>query len=173
MKKIFIFRGAPSSGKGTITEAFMKKLDGRLSYIELDTFRWGFHFKNRIVPDIADDEHKLAYENYLAVLENYLKNGTYTIVTEGLFSWDVPGPHGTMQDILKLCTQYGFKAHPILLYAEKHILWERNLKRPYTVPEEEFNALYDFVMQKRSEEETAINVGELSVEEIVELLVKL
>jgi len=100
MRKIFIFRGSPSSGKGTITEAFMKKLGGRLAYIELDKFRWGFHLRNRTVPDIADDEHQLAYENYLAVLENYLKNGTYTIVTEGLFSWDTPGPHGNMQDIL-------------------------------------------------------------------------
>lgn len=172
MKKIFIFRGSPSSGKGTITEPFMKTLSGRLAYLELDKFRWGFHLKNRTVPDITEDEHQLAYENYLSVLENYLKNGTYTIVTEGLFSWDTPGPHGNMQDILKLCEQYECKAYPILLYAEKQVLWERNVKRPYAVPEEEFNTLYDFVMQKRSDKEIAINVGELSVEETVLLLSK-
>lgn len=173
MKKIFIFRGAPSSGKGTITEAFMKKLRGRLAYIELDKFRWGFHLVNRAVPDITEDEHQLAYENYLSVLENYLKNGTYTIVTEGLFSWDTPGPQGNMQDILKLCVQYGYITYPVLLYAEKQILWDRNRKRPYAVPEEEFSHLYDFVMQKCSDDETTINVGTSSVNEIVEFLMKL
>ena len=172
MKHIYIFRGAPASGKGTIPKAFMRKLTGRIAYIELDTFRWGFHLVNRAIPDITPEEHQLAYENYLAVLENYLKNGSYTIVTEGLFSWDKAGPHGNMQDILTLSERYGYKAHPILLHSDKEVLWERNLQRPYAVPEAEFNELYDWVMQQRPEEETAVDVGALSVDDVIRLLLQ-
>ncbi|MFP4022545.1 MAG: AAA family ATPase [Candidatus Paceibacterota bacterium] len=167
MKKIYIFRGPPSSGKGTITEVFLKTLDGKVAYIELDVFRWGFHLKNRAVPDVTIDEHELAYQNYLSVLENYLKNGSYTIVTEGLFSWSTPSPHGNMQDILTMCKKYGYSAHPILLFADKELLWERNTKREYFVPRQEFDELYDFVMQEKSDTETVIDVGNSSVEETV------
>ena len=167
MKEIFIFRGSPSSGKGTITEAFIKRLKGKVVYIELDKFRWGFHLQNRTVPDITLDEHELAYQNYLSVLENYLKNGSYTIVTEGLFSWNSPGPHGNMQDIFMLCEKYNYTPHPILLYADKELLWERNTKRKYSVPRQEFDELYNFVMQQQSDKETAIDVGRLAVEETI------
>ena len=171
-KKIFIFRGSPASGKGTITDAFIKTIAGKVAYIELDTFRWGFHLKNRKIADVGDEEHQLAYENYLAVLTNYLKNGTYTIVTEGLFSWSKPGPHGSMGEIISLCEVYDFEIFPILLYADYDVLWERNTKRQYAVPEDEFKILYHNVMDERSDEEIALNVGELSVEESVAALSK-
>jgi len=173
MKDIYIFRGSPSSGKGTITEAFLKTLKGKVVYIELDTFRWGFHLQNRTVPDVTIDEHTLAYQNYLSVLENYLKNGTYTIVTEGLFSWNKPGPHGNMQDILTLCTKYDYTPHPILLSADKELLWERNTEREYSVPRQEFDELYDFVMHEKSDTETVIDVGKSTVNETVSTLSKI
>ncbi len=91
-KKIYIFRGSPASGKGTITEEFIKQLDGKIAFLELDNFRWGFHLKNRVVADIGQKEHLLAYKNFLSVLEYYLSDGSYTLVIEGLFSWRVAGP---------------------------------------------------------------------------------
>jgi predicted kinase len=169
-KKIFILRGSPSSGKGTIIKEFMKKIPGKVVYLEEDKFRWGFHLINRSVPDISDDEHFLAYKNYLSVLENYLGNGTYTIVTEGLFSWTMAGPHGCMQDILKLCQKYDFDTHPILLYSDYKTLWERNCKREYSVPEEEFKMLYSYVNDEQSQDEIKIDVGINSVESSVEIL---
>jgi len=167
MKDIYIFRGSPASGKGTITEAFLKEIDGKTAFLELDTFRWGFHLINRIVPDVTEDEHELAYKNYLTVLENYLSSGSYTIVTEGLFSWSSESPHGCIQDVLQLCKRYDYNAHPILLYAEYETLWQRNLSRDYSVPEEEFKSLYEHVMTERSDEELSINVGKNSIEQTV------
>lgn len=166
-KKIFIFRGSPSSGKGTITKEFMKQIPGKVAYLEEDKFRWGFHLINRSVPDISDEEHELAYKNYLSVLENYLTDGTYTIVTEGLFSWTQPGPHGCMRDIIELCKKYNFNYYPILLSGDYATLWERNNKREYAVPEEEFKILYDYVMSEQSNDEININVGINSVESTV------
>ena len=165
MKEIYIFRGAPSSGKGTITEAFIKTLNGKVTYIELDTFRWGFHLNNRTVPNVTPNEHQLAYQNYLSVLENYLRDGSYIIVTEGLFSWSTPSSHGNMQDILTMCLKYGYTPHPILLYADKETLWDRNAKRKYSVPRQEFDELYDFVMREKSDSETSIDVGKSTIDE--------
>ncbi len=170
MKKVFAFRGSPASGKGTITDQFKKLVPGRVAFLELDTFRWGFHLVNRTVPDIQDDEHQLAYENYLSVLENYLRNGSYTVVTEGLFSWNTPSPHGNMQDILGLCEKYGYPCQPILLSAEYDVLWQRNLCRTYAVPQGEFKALYDHVMHETSPEEFVVDVGRLTIDESVNLL---
>jgi len=173
MSQVYIFRGSPSSGKGTITNAFIKELPGKVAYIELDKFRWGFHLLNRTIPEISNEEHGLAYKNYLAVLENYLADGSYTIVTEGLFSWNSEGPHGNMQDIITLCEKYDQPYQAILLFADKKILEERNRQRKYSVPEEEFDELYDFVMQERSDTEIALDVGTLSVDESVHTLLAL
>jgi len=169
-KKIFIFRGPPASGKGTITEKFIENIAPPVAFLELDVFRWRFHQNNRPISEVSDQEHRFAYENYLSVLENYLENDDYTIVTEGLFSWDTDGSHGCMQDILHLADRYGFKSCPILMHAKRSILWQRNQAREYSVPKEEFDELYDYVMNQRSDEEIAIDTGDLSVQEAVQQL---
>jgi predicted kinase len=104
------------------------------------------------------------------VLANYLQDGGYTIVTEGLFSWDTHGPHGCMQDILELCEANNYKTYPVLLYADYKTLWERNQNREYSVPKDEFDELYEYVMSKKSENEMKIDVGDNTVSESVEKL---
>ena len=37
----YVFKGAPASGKGTITKKFIKLIAGRVSLLELDNFRCG------------------------------------------------------------------------------------------------------------------------------------
>ena len=169
-KKLFIFRGSPASGKGTITAAFVKLLPGKVALLELDKFRWGFHLTNRTIGDIAPEEHELSYINFLSVLENYLKNGNYTIVVEGLFSWSTPGPHGNMEDILNLCVKHSYQPVPILLYGDIETLWQRNLERKYSVLQEEFNELYYYVMNETSTDEIQIDVGANEVSKTIELL---
>jgi len=170
MKKIFIFRGSPASGKGTVTKEFLKLIPDKVAFLELDKFRWGFHLVNRQVSDVSVEEHQLAYDNYLSVLENYIKNGEYTIVTEGLFSWSTASPHGNMQDLISLCEKYDCSYQCILLSADREILWRRNLDREYSVPEDEFEELYSHVMQEVSDSEFIIDVGDNSVVESVEIL---
>lgn len=170
MKKIYIFRGSPASGKGTITKEFLKLIPGKVVFLELDKFRWGIHLVNRKISEVVIEEHELAYKNYLSVLENYLKDGSYTIVTEGLFSWNTPSAHGNMQDIIKLCEEYNYSYKSILLFADYQTLWERNLEREYSVPENEFNELHHHVMQEQSDIEIKINVGFATVSESIGLL---
>ncbi len=169
-KTAYIFRGAPASGKGTLTKEFMKLLPDKVVYLELDALRWGFHLINRDVHDIEEEEHHLSYQNFLSLLENYCKNGQYTIVIEGLFSWDVPSAHGNMQDILSILNQYQYENKLFYLQADYETLWERNTKRDYQVPLEEFNKLHHHVTQKVSDSEIVIDVQNRTVEECIKEL---
>lgn len=171
MRKAYVFRGSPSSGKGTLTERFIKLIPGKVSLLELDTFRWGFHKWNRRIPDdFTDEDHQLAYENFLTVLENYCKNGKYNLVIEGLFAWDKKSPHGNMQDIIALLKKYDFDYKLFLLYGDKEVLWERNTKREYAVPKDEFEMLYHNVMDKIGDEEIKVNVGSMTINETVDFI---
>lgn len=171
-KTAYIFRGPPASGKGTLTKLFMQHLKGKVALLELDTFRWEFHSHVRAISDVTNDEHQFAYENFLLILERYCKKGDYTIVIEGLFSWNTPSPHGNMQDILKILKKYGFTYESFVLSADRDTLWERNSKRDYVVPHEEFDELYDTVMQATGDEEQLIDVTAQSPEETVRGLMK-
>lgn len=169
-KKAYIFRGAPASGKGTITKLFMQNLPGKVALLELDTFRWEFHSHIRKIQDITDEEHRFAYENFLLMLERYCQNGQYTLVIEGLFSWDTDSPHGNMQDILKILHTYKFTCFPFVLSAGEESLWKRNEEREYVVPRKEFDALYHNVMHKIGEEERVIDVTNHTPEETLKAI---
>lgn len=136
-----------------------------MATLELDSFRWSYHLKPRSVLDITDDEHHLAFSNFLSVLENYCVNGTYTLILEGGFAWAKASPHGNMEDIIKCLRRYEY--HPVLvrLEAPLEVLWQRNLKRNYVVPRLEFEQLYATVMESSGLEERRIDVSNLSEEE--------
>lgn len=169
-KIAYIFRGSPASGKGTLTKEFMKKIPGKVAFLELDNFRWGFHWINREVHEVTEKEHLLAYHNFLALLENYCRDGSYAIVIEGPFAWDTDSPHGNMQDILSLLEHYSFRTRLFYLKADYEILWKRNKKRDYVVPEKEFKKLYNLASQKIGESETVVDVGQNSVDKTLEVL---
>lgn len=169
-KTVYVFRGAPSSGKGTLTKEFIKLLSGKVAYIELDQFRWGYHLTNRQVVDVSEEEHKFAYENFLQMLDNYCSNGNYTIVCEGLFSWREHGAHGNMNDLVNIFKKHNFNFKLFCLEASKEVLWDRNTKRKYTVPKEEFDQLFDYVGSSEADKETIIDVENNSVEESVKIL---
>lgn len=167
MRKAYVIRGAPASGKGTLSKKFVKLIEGKIAYLELDTFRWGFHTENREVKDITEDEHQFAYNNFLLMLEAYCKNGDYDLVIEGLFSWNEHGPHGNMQDIIKIIRKYRFDHRVFFLSANLETLWERNLSREYSVPREEFKQLYDYVGKHQEKKEILIDVDNKTPEEAV------
>lgn len=117
---VYIFRGAPASGKGTVVTEFAQLLPGPTALIEHDLFRWGFHLTGRTVTDVTSDEHKFAYDNMVALYENYLARGSYTIVVEGLFTYDdTESSQGNVQHLLDLAHHYGKEAVSIVLTAEK------------------------------------------------------
>lgn len=167
-KCAYVLRGSPASGKSTITALLLKRLQGRVATLELDSFRWSYHLKPREISEITDDEHLLAFSNFLSVLENYCANGTYTLLLEGLFAWAKASPHGNMKDILECLRRYGFHLVLVRLEAPLEVLWQRNLKRNYVVPRLEFEELFANVMEDSGIEERKIDVSNLSEEDTLE-----
>ena len=102
-----------------------------------------------------------------------MQDGDYTIVVEGLFSWDTPSAHGNMQDIVHILKKYEFDYTLFLLSGDYETLWTRNTKRDHVVPESEFRSLYDHVMQKTSDDEVHLDVCKLTPEEVSNILRRL
>ncbi len=63
---VYIFRGAPASGKGTVVPKFCELLPKPVALISQDVLRWGFHRIGRPVGEF-----------------NKLYNNVYSIVGEG------------------------------------------------------------------------------------------
>ncbi len=57
---VYIFRGAPATGKDTVIPEFCKLLPKPVALISQDVLRWGFHLIGRTVSEVTDDEHILA-----------------------------------------------------------------------------------------------------------------
>ena len=165
---VYIFRGAPASGKGTIVPEFARLLQKPVALIEQDKLRWGIHLIGRSVGDIGPDEHRFAYENTLLLYERYLETGKYTIVIEGLFTWDDrDASEGSVKELLDLAKKHGFDTTSIVLTADKEELIRRNGARTHVVPAEEFEALYNGVYQKQDTSEIIIDSTNKSLEETI------
>lgn len=164
---VYIFRGAPASGKGTIAPEFAKLLPKPVALIEQDKLRWGIHLIGRAIQDITSEEHKMAHENTLFLYERYLQSGKYSIVVEGLFTWDDElSDQGSAKKFLELADQYGFESTSIVLTADKEVLMKRNLERSsYTTPVDEFTILYDGVYTTINEKEFVVDSTTATQEE--------
>lgn len=169
--KVYIFRGAPASGKGTVAPEFCKLLPGSVALIEQDKFRWGLHLIGRTVPDISDEEHRFAHENTLHMYERYLQHGGYTVVIEGLFTWDEAGSsQGNAAELIELARQYDALCTSVVLKADKDVLLARNASRKYTVPKDEFEKLYESVYQSVGPDEIVIDSTDATAEATLEEL---
>jgi len=71
-------------------------------------------------------------------IRSILKDGRYTIVIEGLFTWDAEdSSQGSVKRLQELARQYGFPTKCIVLRADKKELEARNASRAYVVPPDE------------------------------------
>ncbi len=129
-------------------------------------FRWGIHLVGRRYIDVSDDEKRFAYVNMKHVYERYLENREYTIVVEGLFTWnDRISCQGSALELVNLAVDYGFTCRSIVLQATKSVLESRNASRTYAVPAEEFNELYNNVYREVGPDETVIDSTNQKVNE--------
>jgi predicted kinase len=168
---IYIFRGAPASGKGTLLPKFCELLPAPVALIEQDQFRWGLHLIGRSVPDISDEEHAFAHQNTLLMYEQYLKNGRYTIVLEGLFTWDnSASSQGSTKEFIELALAYGYPYKSIVLKADKEELLKRNALRPYSVPRDEFETLYSTIYEVIGPDEIVIDSSSQNIEQTLHSL---
>jgi len=171
MKTVYIFRGAPASGKGTVVPKFCELLPKPVALISQDTLRWGFHLIARTVPDVQDEEHLFAYQNTLVMFEQYLKNGHYSIVLEGLFTCDdTTSSQGNVKELIELASRYGYSVKSIVLRADKEELLKRNAERPYAVPLDEFDVLYTNIYKTVDSSELVVDSSGQSLEATLVLL---
>lgn len=155
---VYIFRGAPAAGKGSLLPSFCKLLPKPVALLEQDFFRWDLHLAGRTVLEVQDEEHTFAHQNLLLIYEQYLKSGKYTVVVEGLFTWDDPNSsQGNAKEFVQLAQKYGYDCTSVVLRADKNALLERNAAREYSVPPAEFDTLYESVYR-------VIDPGELVIE---------
>lgn len=168
MKKAYIFRGPPAAGKNTILKPFVRSLQKPAALLELDVFRWDFHFWNLRVEDVTEEYHQFAYQNFLRMVDEYARFGKFDLVLEGLFSWNIPSPHGAVSEILPLLEQHGYSVISVLLTADKETLWYRNQRREYVVPREEFELLYENVMQTVDASEIIIDSTNQKIDQMIE-----
>jgi predicted kinase len=171
MKSVYIFRGAPASGKGTVIPEFAKLLQKPIALIEQDIFRWRFHLIGRGISDVKSDEHLFAYKNMVLIYEEYLKNGNYAIILEGLFTWDdETSSQGCAKNLLELANKYGYDTKSIVFAADKSVLIKRNSEREYSVPSEEFNELYNNIYKSIGPDEIVIDSTNQTVDETLQAL---
>jgi predicted kinase len=168
---VYIFRGAPASGKSTLLPKFCQLLPGPVALIEQDQFRWGLHLIGRDIPDVDDGEHAFAHQNTLLIYEQYLKHGRYTIAIEGLFTWDdTTSSQGNAKELIALAQSYDRPCKSIVLRADKEELLDRNAKRPYSVPRGEYETLYTNIYKGIGDSELVINSSHQSVDQTLEQL---
>lgn len=165
-KHVYVFRGAPASGKGTIVPGFCEALPKPVALIEQDKFRWGIHTFGREIADISDEEHALAYRVTVAAYEEYLRKGMHTVVIEGLFTYDdVASSQGNVHELRSLAESHGYTFTSIVLRAAKEELMARNSNRDYAVPDDEFEVLCTGVYDKIGADEIVIDSTQTAVKD--------
>ncbi len=170
-KTLYILRGAPASGKTTLSPELAKSLVQPVALLEQDNWRWGIHLTGRTVPDVTQQEHTFADEIFLYTLEQYLKTKQYNIVVEGTFNWNNPEfTNITVQTLIDLAKKYNYDVKNIVLKANKQKLLDRNAARKYSVPKEEFNTLYKSVYSYIDESEYLIDSTKLNKKETLQIL---
>lgn len=164
--KVYIFRGSPASGKSTLTPVFCKEMAPPVALLKHDMFRWHIHAVDRAVEDVSAEEHLFAFENLKALFERYLISGRYTVVVEGLFTWDDKrAAQGNVRELLALAQKHGATATSIVLKAGKNTLLARNAARSWEVPRGEFEELYNNVYKTIDASEVVIDSTRQSLEE--------
>ncbi len=80
MKKLIVISGSPGSGKSTICSLLKEKLNS--PYIEFSSLQ-EFHLNNEWT-NWNEDGEKMAFENLIFVLKNYIKHGYKNIILTDL-----------------------------------------------------------------------------------------
>ncbi len=170
-KHLYIVRGAPASGKTSLTPLLATHTTQPTALIEQDNWRWGIHLVGRSIPDIEKEEHYFADKIMLHTLEEYLKTDKYTVIIEGSFAWDNPSvTHLTVKDFITLADKYNHSWTSIILKADKKVLQKRNNARKYTVPKDEFNTLYNALYETIDSQEIIIDSTDLTEEDTIAVI---
>lgn len=170
---VYVFRGAPASGKGTVVPLFCAEMLQPVTLIEHDAFRWGPHTAGRPVADVSEEEHAESFRAMVAAYAGQVRQGEGVLVIEGLFTYDDEvSSQGNARELRRIAEDSGCAYTGIVLYAAKQVLLARNAARPYCVPADEFDRLYDGVYSRIGADEIVIDSTLLSESETLQLIME-
>jgi len=165
---LIMIRGSPASGKSTLARALIKKFSGKVALLILDEFKWIMTAHgNRDQGDF-----KIAFENYLFALKNYLKKG-YTVIAEDAFVKKHKDTSTDINKVIKLGEKYNAKISQILLKGNWKTIKHINTLRPMVIPQKELKDTYQRVYATKRSEETTIIVDNKRPQQILKEALKI
>lgn len=163
--KLIIIRGSPASGKSTIARKLIKKLKGKIALLIVDEFRWVMTaHENR-----NEKDYNISFENYLFVLENYLKAG-YTVVTEDAWVKKHKDKATDVNKVINLGKKYKAEVYQFLLKGSWEAIKHINTLRPMILPLKELKELFNKVYSQKRKDEITINIDNKKPSQILEEL---
>jgi len=172
-KTVYIFRGAPASGKTTLSRSLARKLPKPVATLEQDYFRWGIHNFSKPKSKVLHGEHILADRNLISIFRGYLKDGNYTIILDGPFTWDTDElGYINSRKLIDIANSYGYKCINIILKADAKELIKRNAKRKYAVPIKVFNEMYDVLYKKIDKSEIIFDTTNKTKTQSIKMIVR-
>jgi predicted kinase len=170
---LYLFRGAPASGKTTMAHEFGRSLGVPVALLIQDTWRWGIHTIGREGGHIGKHEHRLADENMFLLLKQYLKNGNYIVIVEGSFTWDTEElSHINGKIMAELAQEYGYEFSSIVLKSSLNSLLRRNASntRMTKVPTDAVKKMSETVYRKIDPQEHVVDSTGKTVKQTLRLI---
>ena len=160
--KIILIRGSPATGKTTLSKNLAKQINGKVSVLSLDEFKW---IMTAHVPRDKND-FQIAFDNYLFCLDNYLKKG-YTVICEDAWVQKLEDKSTDINSVLELAKKYDVKINQILLKGSFDTVKHINTLRPMVIPEDELKEMYDKVYSINMVDEKIIEIEGKNPNEIL------
>jgi uncharacterized protein YraI len=108
----------------------------------------------------------------MQTLESYLEYGKYTIIVEGSFGWNQTSfTKISAKNITTLSKQYEY--HPISIVLKSKNQAERNLRRQYVVPDNEFKVICNEVYSCCDKSEYILDSSEQTITQTLDSLTQL
>ncbi len=151
--RLIIIRGCPAVGKGTLATELSRRLKGKVAKLTLDDFQWDMTaHKKRTKKDF-----EISFDNYLLVLENYLKHN-YNVIAEDIWLkyYGYSDKSTDINQIISLGKKYKAKIILVLLKIEWNTIKLRNKTRHRVMKEKELRDVYEKIYSKNLKGELII-----------------
>jgi len=164
---LIIIRGSPASGKSTLARTLTKKISGKVALLVVDEFRWVMTaHENR-----DNKDYSISFDNFLYVLENYLKLG-YTAIVEDAWVRKHNDNATNLKKVVDLGKKYDAEVHQILLKGSWSRIKHINTLRSMVIPQKELKELYKKVYSKNIKSEVVIDIDNKKPNQILKEAIK-
>ena len=168
--KLIIIRGCAAVGKGTLAKGLSEKITGKVAKLTLDDFQWEMTATKKR----TEKDFEVSFNNYLFVLENYLKNN-YDVIAEDIWLkyYGYPDKSTDINKVISLGKKYKARIILILLKAGWNTIKSRNKIRHRIMKEKELKDVYEKIYSIKIKNEFVIDIDKKSKKQISKEVLKL